>query len=68
MAGTYFSLKIGSGKTSLVSRYHSGKFHNQQYPTVGVDFVNKNVYVEGSWVKLQIWDTVLILSLYLVWA
>lgn len=49
----------GVGKTSLMNRYHSGKFTGQYKATIGADFLSKDVKVEGSsrTATLQIWDT-----------
>jgi len=49
----------GVGKTSLMNRYHSGKFTGQYKATIGADFLSKEVNVYGSDRKatLQIWDT-----------
>lgn len=49
----------GVGKTSLMNRYHSGKFTGQYKATIGADFLSKEVNVGGSDRKatLQIWDT-----------
>ncbi|XP_065833220.1 uncharacterized protein [Oscarella lobularis] len=46
------------GKTSLVVRFVHNVFMPVPYiATVGVDFKSKTVNVEGSTMKLQIWDT-----------
>jgi len=49
----------GVGKTSLMNRYHSGKFTGQYKATIGADFLSKEVSVDGSdrRATLQIWDT-----------
>ena len=47
----------GVGKSSLMNRFVSNKFDNQSYHTIGVEFLNKDVTVEGDSYTLQIWDT-----------
>lgn len=47
----------GVGKTCLVRRFTQGLFPPGQGATIGVDFMIKNVEVDGEKVKLQIWDT-----------
>ncbi|TFF84902.1 MAG: GTP-binding protein, partial [Promethearchaeota archaeon] len=45
-----------SGKTSLIRRYATGKFHSDLLSTIGVDFETKKVEVEGEKILLNIWD------------
>lgn len=45
------------GKTSLQTRIIENKFRPQYSTTLGVDFSFKQIQVQGSNVKLQIWDT-----------
>ncbi|KAL3078981.1 hypothetical protein niasHS_014763 [Heterodera schachtii] len=47
----------GVGKTCLVKKFTQGIFPPGQNATIGVDFMVKNVKVDGEKVKLQIWDT-----------
>ncbi|KAJ7371852.1 Ras- protein Rab-9B [Desmophyllum pertusum] len=47
----------GVGKSSLMNRFVSGKFDSQSFHTIGVEFLNKDVNVEGQSYTLQIWDT-----------
>ncbi|CAG0923990.1 unnamed protein product [Notodromas monacha] len=48
----------GVGKTCLLVQYKDGKFLAGNFiATVGIDFRNKEVEVDGKKVKLQIWDT-----------
>ena len=35
-----------TGKTSIVSRYVKNKFNDNTRPTIGVEFFNKDVFVE----------------------
>lgn len=45
------------GKTSLMKRYVSGDFTGQRRPTIGADFMSKEVVLGGTPALLQIWDT-----------
>jgi Ras-related protein Rab-7A len=50
------------GKTSLLSRFGSGKFTGQYKATIGADFVTKEMVVNDAFgqrhlVTLQLWDT-----------
>lgn len=47
----------GVGKSSLMNRFVSDKFDSQSFHTIGVEFLNKDVGVEGRTFTLQIWDT-----------
>ncbi|CAG5119480.1 unnamed protein product [Candidula unifasciata] len=47
----------GVGKSSLMNRFVSNKFDTQPYHTIGVEFLNKDVTVDGQNYTLQIWDT-----------
>ena len=47
----------GVGKTSLIQRFENGKFTNNFKTTIGADFSNKEIMVDGKLVALQIWDT-----------
>ncbi|GAM24672.1 hypothetical protein SAMD00019534_078470 [Acytostelium subglobosum LB1] len=44
------------GKTSVLKRYVDQRFVPLK-PTIGVDFVNKDVMVNDKMVTLQLWDT-----------
>jgi len=46
----------GVGKTTLLRRYVSGEFILDTKVTVGVDIAVKEVEIEGSLIRLQIWD------------
>ncbi|KAL5012933.1 hypothetical protein ScPMuIL_011484 [Solemya velum] len=47
----------GVGKSSLMNRFVSGKFDVQSFHTIGVEFLNKDVSVDGDNYTMQIWDT-----------
>ena len=61
--GTRNMLKVillgdgGVGKSCLMNRYISNKFDTQCFHTIGVEFLNKDIRVDGKLVTLQIWDT-----------
>jgi len=44
------------GKTSLVRRYARNTFQHGYTTSIGVDFMLKNLTVEGQTVKVQVWD------------
>jgi len=45
------------GKTCLTYRFCEGKFPNKTEATIGVDFREKTLDVDGENIKLQLWDT-----------
>ncbi|XP_076332182.1 ras-related protein Rab-33B-like isoform X2 [Tachypleus tridentatus] len=45
------------GKTCLTYRFCSGSFPTKTEATIGVDFRERVVEVEGEQIKLQLWDT-----------
>ena len=45
------------GKTSILSRYKYEVFENEYSPTVGIDFLTKNVFLEDKTIRLIMWDT-----------
>jgi small GTP-binding protein len=47
----------GVGKSSLMQRFVSNKFDSQSFHTIGVEFLNKDVPIDGEVYTLQIWDT-----------
>jgi small GTP-binding protein len=47
----------GVGKSSLMNRFVSNKFDSQSFHTIGVEFLNKDVTVNGENYTMQIWDT-----------
>jgi small GTP-binding protein len=63
MAATEELLKIlvigesAVGKSCLLLRYTDNKFQESFMTTIGVDFKTKYIDIEGTHVKLQIWDT-----------
>ncbi|KAI8507658.1 PREDICTED: ras-related protein Rab-9B-like [Branchiostoma belcheri] len=47
----------GVGKSSLMNRFVTDKFDSQSFHTIGVEFLNKDIVVDGESFTLQIWDT-----------
>lgn len=48
----------GVGKTSLIQVFENNKFTQAFKPTIGADFSNKEIILDGErMVTLQIWDT-----------
>ena len=47
----------GVGKSSLMNRFVSNKFDSQSFHTIGVEFLNKDIIMDGETFTLQIWDT-----------
>ncbi|CAK8686367.1 putative Ras-related protein Rab-33 isoform X2 [Clavelina lepadiformis] len=45
------------GKTCLTYRFCSGQFQDKTEATIGVDFRERMVDVDGELIKLQLWDT-----------
>lgn len=45
------------GKSSLLIRFVDDKFDDNMLSTIGVDFHFRTINVNGSVVKLQVWDT-----------
>ncbi|XP_026074294.1 ras-related protein Rab-33B-like isoform X2 [Carassius auratus] len=46
-----------AGKTSLTYRFCGGKFLQNPEATIGVDFRQRTIQLDGENIKLQIWDT-----------
>jgi len=47
----------GVGKTTIISRLMDNPFNDVYEPSIGVDFMSKNIKYHGQNIKLQIWDT-----------
>jgi len=45
------------GKTSLTIRFAEDRFRESYLPTLGVDFLTKNLTIGKKKIKLQLWDT-----------
>ncbi|KAI8642588.1 putative Rab11 family GTPase [Parasitella parasitica] len=47
----------GVGKSNLLSRFTTNEFNLESKSTIGVEFATKNIEIEKSSIKAQIWDT-----------
>ena len=49
----------GVGKTSMIKRFCTGTFTGEYKKTIGVDFLQKKVFVpsQGETVTMDLWDT-----------
>ena len=45
------------GKTTILSRYKYETTDDSYAPTVGIDFLTKNVFLEDKTIRLIMWDT-----------
>eukprot|EP01147_Barroeca_monosierra_P007936 gene7937-10028_t len=45
------------GKSSMIQRYCKGVFTREYKKTIGVDFLEKKLSVQGEDLRLMIWDT-----------
>uniref|UniRef100_A0A182V5X4 Ras-related protein Rab-8A n=1 Tax=Anopheles merus TaxID=30066 RepID=A0A182V5X4_ANOME len=59
-AATYKVLVLGDsnvGKTCIVHRYCDERYYDTYISTIGIDFKQKLINLDGVPIKLQIWDT-----------
>ncbi|PSN29717.1 hypothetical protein C0J52_25888 [Blattella germanica] len=59
-AATYKVLVLGDsnvGKTCIVHRYCDERYYDTYISTIGIDFKQKIINLDGVPIKLQIWDT-----------
>ncbi|XP_030756250.1 ras-related protein Rab-9A [Sitophilus oryzae] len=47
----------GVGKSCLMNRFVSNQFDEHSFHTIGVEFLNKDIEIDGETYTLQIWDT-----------
>jgi len=47
----------GVGKSSMIQRYCRGTFTKDYKKTIGVDFLERQIEVDGEEVRLMLWDT-----------
>jgi small GTP-binding protein len=45
------------GKSNILAVYNDGKFNENLQPSIGVEFIAKNIEIENTKFRLQIWDT-----------
>eukprot|EP00099_Drosophila_melanogaster_P018812 NP_609966.1 Rab9 [Drosophila melanogaster] len=47
----------GVGKSALLTRFVANRYEENNFHTIGVEFMNKDIVVDGERYTLQIWDT-----------
>ena len=47
----------GVGKSNLLSRFTRNEFNLESKTTIGVEFAQKTISIDGKIIKAQIWDT-----------
>src|SRR5690348_16680891 len=45
------------GKTSILNKFKYENTDEKYTPTIGIDFLTKNVYLEDKTIRLIMWDT-----------
>ena len=45
------------GKSNILNYYKDGSFEDNSQPSIGVQFIAKNIEIENKIFRLQIWDT-----------
>ena len=45
------------GKSNIISVYRDGTFNEKKQPSIGVEFIAKNIRINDTIFRLQIWDT-----------
>ena len=48
----------GVGKTSIIERYIYDKFSEEYFPSISMNYVEKNIVIDKKTIKLYIWDTI----------
>ena len=46
-----------SGKTAIITAYHSKTFYENFEATIGANFISHEISIDGNEIELQIWDT-----------
>lgn len=52
-----YILLLAVGKSCLLIQFTDKRFQSQYDLTIGVEFASRNIMIDNSQVKLQIWDT-----------
>lgn len=47
----------GVGKSNLLMRFTRNEFNMESKSTIGVEFANRAITIDGKVIKAQIWDT-----------
>ena len=50
------------GKSCILLQFTDGRFREKHDLTIGVEFGARTVHIENKMIKLQIWDTVSLLT------
>ena len=45
------------GKSNILSKFKDNKFNEKTQPSIGVQFIAKNMVIDNTTFRLQIWDT-----------
>ena len=45
------------GKSNILSKFKDDKFDEKSQPSIGVQFIAKNIIIDNTTFRLQIWDT-----------
>ena len=45
------------GKSSIINRFITGQFEENLHPTVGVDYLGKNIKYKNREYRIELWDT-----------
>ncbi len=48
------------GKTCLLMQFIDKRFREEQDATIGVEFSSKTIMTQNQFIKIQVWDTVLL--------
>ena len=48
----------GVGKTSIIKRYIYDKFNEEYFPSISMNYVEKQIVIDKKTIKLYIWDTI----------
>lgn len=59
-AESYKIILIGDsavGKTSIINRFAENEYPETHIITIGTDLRVKNIYIDGTKIKVQLWDT-----------
>lgn len=58
--GEYKVVIIGDafvGKTSIINRYCNQTFSQQESPTIAASYLQSSIEIEGTLIKMNLWDT-----------
>jgi GTPase SAR1 family protein len=58
----YNTITTVVGKTNILTQYIQNKFLKEHEITIGVEFTAKNITIGNDNIRIQIWDTVILLT------